>query len=154
MLWLLTNLSLSRRLLTLSSLFALASITAIAQAPPSADTFVTSATPNINYGSGIGLIVGPGIETYIQFNLSGIPAGETVSKATLRLYVDAVGKAGGFDVYQLNSSWNENKLTYNTPSPSLGPSATGGSSTAITSNSLNQFVLIDISQQQRRHQLA
>jgi hypothetical protein len=115
---------------------------------------VTSATPNINYGSGIDLIVGPGTETYIQFNLSGIPAGETVSKATLRLYVDAVGKAGGFDVYQLNSSWNENKLTYNTPSPSHGPSATGGSSTAITSNSLNQFVLIDISQQQRRHQLA
>ncbi len=144
MLWLLTNPSLSRRLLTLSSLFALASITALAQAPPSADTFVTSATPNINYGSGIGLIVGPGTETYIQFNLSGIPAGATVSKATLRLYVDAVGKAGSFDVYQLNSSWNENKLTYNTPSPSLGPSATGGISTAITSNSLNQFVLIDI----------
>ena len=131
-------------MLTLSSLFALASITAIAQAPPSADTFVTSATPNINYGSGIGLIVGPGTETYIQFNLAGVPAGATVSKATLRLYVDAVGKAGSFDVYQLNSSWNENKLTYNTPSPSLGPSATGGSSTAITSNSLNQFVLIDI----------
>jgi hypothetical protein len=41
--------------------------------------------------------------------------------------VDAVAKSGSFDVYQLNNSWAENTLTYNTPTFSL-----------------NQFRLIDI----------
>lgn len=45
------------------------------QAPPSADTFVSSATPTINYGSSIVDVVGSGTTTYMKFNLSGIPAG-------------------------------------------------------------------------------
>jgi hypothetical protein len=56
--------------------------------------------------------------------------------------VDAVAKAGSFDVYQVNNSWTESKLTYNTPAP--GVSATGGKPVAVTAASVNQFVLIDI----------
>jgi hypothetical protein len=116
----------------------------VAQAPPSQDTFVSSATPKINYGPSIALVVSPGSTSYIQFNLSGIPAGATVSKATLRLYVDAVATKGSFDVYRLNSAWSENALTYNTPPPALGASATGGHPVSVTSASSNQFLLIDI----------
>src|SRR5438105_526608 len=71
-----------------------------AQAPPSADSFVSSATAKINYGSSIIMVVAPRTNSFVQFNLSGIPTGATISKATLRLYVDAVVSNGSFDVYQ------------------------------------------------------
>lgn len=125
-------------------MFAMTCQLVLAQAPPSADTFTSSATPNTNYGSSIILAVQPGANTYLKFNLSTLPAGATVSKATLRLYVDWVTKGGSFDVYQLNNSWAENTLTYNTPPPALGVSATGGHPITVNSSSFNQFLLIDI----------
>ena len=131
-------------LLIFVSLVALTELSSVAQAPPSSDTFVSSATPKINYGPSITLVVGQGTTSYIQFNLSGIPANAAVSKASLRLYVDAVTKAGSFDVYESDNSWSENTLTYNTPAPVLGISATGRHPIAISAASLNQFVLIDI----------
>ena len=65
---------------------------------PAPATFVSSSTPKINYGPAIALVVGSGTTSYVQFNLAGIPAGASISKATLRLYVDAVAKAGKLDV--------------------------------------------------------
>jgi hypothetical protein len=125
-------------------LLAAMSAPLLAQAPPSGDTFVSSGTPKDNYGSSITIIVGSGTTSYVQFNLSGIPSGAAVRKAMLRLYVDAVVKSGSFDVYQLDGSWNENTLTYNTPPPPLGASATGNNPISISSSSWNQFLLIDI----------
>ena len=124
--------------------FAAMSLPSLAQAPPSADTFVSSSTAKTNYGSSIALVVCQGSTSYVRFNLAGIPAGASISKATLRLYVDAVAKNGTFDVYQLNSSWAENTLTYNTPPPPLGASITNGTGVSITTASWNQFLLIDI----------
>ena len=116
----------------------------LAQVPPSGDTYVSSSFAKTNFGSGISLVVAPGTNSFVQFNLSGIPAGASINKASLRLFVDAVGAKGSFDVYELNSAWNENSLTYNSPPPSLGVSATGGHPVAITTSSQNQFLLIDI----------
>ena len=110
----------------------------LAQAPPSGDTFVSSAFPTTNFGFVNSLAVAPGTTSFVQFNLSTVPAGASVSKATLRLYVDLVIKPGKFDVYQLNKSWSENTLTYNTPPPALGPSLTGGTGISITTASGNQ----------------
>ena len=115
-----------------------------AQVPPSGDTYVSSSFAKINFGSGISLVVAPGTSSYVQFNLSGIPAGTSIDKASLRLFVDAIGAKGSFDVYELNSAWNENSLTYNSPQPGVGTSATGGQPVAITAASQNQFLLIDI----------
>jgi hypothetical protein len=56
-------------------LWLIPSVLLFAQAPPSADTFVSSATPKTNYGPGITLVVGSGSTSYLQFNLSGMPAG-------------------------------------------------------------------------------
>jgi len=117
---------------------------ALAQAPPSGDTFVSKAAPNVNFGPDIALAVSPRETAYIRFDLSGIPTGTTVSKATLRLYVDDVAKSGSFDVFQVNDSWNENSVTFNTPAPVPGASATGNHPIAVTSASRNQFLLIDI----------
>jgi hypothetical protein len=131
-------------LLIFVSVLALTAHSIVAQAPPSADTFVSSATPKINYGPSIALAVGPGTTSFVQFNLAGFPANATIGKATLRLYVNAVGKDGSFDVYEVNNAWTESKLTYNTPAPIPGISATGGNPISVTTASANQFVLIDI----------
>ncbi len=90
------------------------------------------------------LAVGPGSTSYVQFNLSGIPSGATVTKASLRLYVDLVTKAGKFDAYQVRKNWSENTLTYNNQPLPLGGSLTGGAGISITSASCNQFLLIEI----------
>ncbi len=118
-------------------------VMASAQAPPSADTFVSSANPRNNYGSSISLIVQPGTTTFIRFDLSTLPANASVNKATLRLYVDAFARAGSFDVYEVDTAWSESTLTFNT-APPLGPSATGSIPIAISSARVNNFVLIDI----------
>ena len=117
------------------------------EAPPSADTFVSSITPNANYGASLVDAVGAGTTTYVRFNLSGVPAGATVSKATLQLYVDSVAAPGQFDVYALSAvpTWSENTLTYNTPPPLPGMSATGGHPITVSKSSVNTFLLIDIS---------
>jgi hypothetical protein len=119
-------------------------ISALAQsAPPTGDTYSNSAKPTANYGSATILAVNTGSKTYIQINLSTLPAGASVNKATLRLYVDAVVTGGSFDVYQLNTGWTESGLTYNN-APALGSSATGGHAVALTTSSKSQFVVVDI----------
>jgi hypothetical protein len=130
---------------SLATLFALSllSVAVLGQAPPSADTFSYSGSANFNYGAYPILAVQQGSNTYLKFNLSTLPSGPSVTKATLRLYVDAVGGNGSFDVFQLNSSWSEGTLTYNN-APALGSSATGNHPIAITAASLNQFVVVDI----------
>ena len=129
---------------SLASVLVLAVSTLFGQAtPPSADTFVSSATPKANYGPSIILVVQQGATTYLQFSLGTLPAGAHVKKATLRLFVDAVAKPGTFDVFQVNSPWSENAMTFTT-APLPGASATGGNSKSVTSASMNQFQLIDI----------
>src|SRR5579862_8418239 len=113
------------------------------QAPPNADTFTLNATPRTNYGPSTLLAVTSGANTFIQFNLSGIPANATVSKATLRLYVDAVTKAGAFDIYEIDTPWAESSVNF-TNAPTPGISATGGKPISISSANCNQFVLVDI----------
>ena len=128
------------------SLILLAALSAslFAQAPPSGDTFVTSTFPSTNFGSVNSLAVAPGTTSYAQFNLSGIPKDATIMKASLRLYVDAVVSPGNFDVYEVDKSWSERAVTYNTQPLPLGPSATANNPVSISTASLNQFVLIDI----------
>ncbi len=120
------------------------SIPALAQqAPPSADTFAYNSTPKTNYGAWPQLVVTQGATSFIQFNLSSLPANANVTKATLRLYVDAVSTAGSFDVYAVDTPWSEGSLNF-TNSPTPGLSATGTKATSISNASANQFVLIDV----------
>ena len=148
-----------RTLLRTVACVTVLSFVAFAQsAPPVGDTFSNSAARNQNYGTQPAFVVQQGATAYLKFNLGTLPSGVTVSKATLRLYVDAISANGSFDVYRLNNSWSESTLTYNN-APALGTSATGGHPVSITSPSLNQFVVIDITlagagvgERQRREQ--
>ncbi len=116
----------------------------LAQAPPSADAFSFAATPTKNYGNWPVLVVQQGATSYLRFNLAAFPAGVTVNKATLRLYVDNVDNNGGaFDVFEVNTPWSETSLT-SSNAPPLAGSATGGQPVTVAKGSASQFVLVDI----------
>jgi len=121
-----------------------AAITA-AQAPPSQDSFISPAKPSTNYGANSSLAVqAGGGSTLLQFNLSALPGGVTVSqlnKATLRLFVTGFTTAGNFDVYLVNSSWSENSITYNS-APALGALVMSGA--PVSSTAKNNFIQIDV----------
>ncbi len=114
-----------------------------AQAPPAADTFSFSAQPNKNFGSQPLLVVQKGATSYLRFNLGGLPANASVTKAVLRLYVDAVTQGGSFDAYEINTAWSEGALTASN-APPLGTSATGGHPATVAGSSSRQFILLDI----------
>ncbi|MGB9235539.1 MAG: DNRLRE domain-containing protein [Terriglobales bacterium] len=131
------------------SVFAIAPLCDYALAQhisPSDDTFVSRGRPAANFGSSGVLTVGADTISYMKFNLAGVPAGSTVSKATLRLFVDGVAAAGHFDVYNLPAglAWSEDTLKYSTPPPALGTSATGGRPVAVSISDMSRFLRIDI----------
>ena len=123
----------------------LSSMAGVAQAPPAADTFTYSPLPTQNFGKYPLLLVQNGATSFVQFNLSALPANASINKAILRLYVDSVGKPGSFDAFEIDSPWIETGLNAN-DAPPLGASATGGHPVSVTSASNNQFILLDITQ--------
>ena len=93
---------------------------AYGQITPSQDAFTNTAAASTNYGANVLLNVSAAKETaYIQFNLASIPTSATVSKATLKLYVNAVTTAGSFNVDYVNGTWAESTIT-SSLSPALG----------------------------------
>ena len=93
------GLTLQLRTALLLILILLAGTAAYSQITPLGDTYTNSATPTTNYGAKTLLDVESSQTTYIQFNLSSIPAGYTsadITQATLKLYVNAVTTAGQF----------------------------------------------------------
>src|SRR5271165_6028786 len=103
----------------------LTALVCVAQAPPAADTFVSNARPSQNFGASALLPVQPGTTSYIRLNLSALPSGVAISKAALKLYVNAVVMPGSFDVVPVEGPWTESGLTFQ-HAPQLGASATGG----------------------------
>ena len=117
-------------------------LAAYGQITPSQDAFTNTAAATTNYGANVLLDVSGAKEiVYIQFDLSSIPASANVSKATLKLYVNAVTKAGSFNVDFVNGSWVESTITSGL-SPALG--TTIAPSVALTTAAKNDYVLIDI----------
>jgi hypothetical protein len=114
-----------------------------AQLTPTGDAYTNTADPTTNFGAKTLLDVeSPSQTTYIQFNLESIPAGFTgVTKATLKLYVNAVTKAGSFNVDYVNGTWSEGTIDANN-APALG--STIAASVPLTTADKNQYILIDI----------
>jgi len=112
----------ARIVISLMLLFAVFSALSGAQVVVTDDANTSSFFPTTNFGSSIALLVCSGSNTYIKFNFADLGSGVTasnVSKGTLILYVDAVLASGTMDVYQVNGSWSEGKITYNS-APALG----------------------------------
>jgi hypothetical protein len=92
------------------------------QAVVTDDANTSSVLPKSNFGSSIALIVCSGSNTYIKFSFTDLGSGvngSNISKATLVLYVDAVLTSGTMDVYQVNGTWSEGTITWNS-APALG----------------------------------
>src|SRR5271169_2983388 len=135
----------ARIMISLMLLMAVFSPLAGAQVTPSGDAYTNTATPTTNLGTKPLLDVESASQTtYIQFDLSSIPAGYTgasIAKATLKLYVNAVTTAGSFNVDYVNGSWSEKTITANL-APALGTTIVSG--VPLTSANVHDYVLIDI----------
>src|SRR5438105_6454477 len=109
--------------LCLMSLLVVVSQFASAQIPATDDSYTASSSASGNFGNQSMLnVIGPGVNSYIRFDLTALPAGlssSNVSKATLRLNINGVTTAGTFDVYLVTGSWTEGALTFNN-APALG----------------------------------
>jgi hypothetical protein len=115
-----------------------------AQLTPSQDAYTNTADPTTNYGASKLLDLESSQTTYIQFDLSAIPAGYTgsnITKASLKLYVNTATKAGSFNVDYVNGAWTESTLDASN-APALG--TTIQASVPITTADKNQYILIDI----------
>jgi trimeric autotransporter adhesin len=136
----------SRKLQLLPAVVLLLSLvcgtTVRAQITPSADAYTNTTTPTTNYGSKPLLDVDGATQiSYIQFNLTSIPAGSSVSQATLKLYVNAVTTAGSLNVDYVNGTWAESTIT-SSSAPALGSAIASG--VPITTADKNQYVLINV----------
>ena len=132
------------RALSLLAVSILAAQFAAAQIPATDDSYTASSSPTSNYGTQSGVnVIGPGVNGYIRFDLTTLPANLTssnVSKATLRLNINGVTTSGTFDVYLVTSSWTEGALTYNN-APTRG--AKVASAVMITTSKRN-FIDVDV----------
>ena len=118
---------------------------AYAQITPSADASTSSLAPFQNYGSNGYLYVRNTTQlTYIQFDLSTIPAGYTgsnIAKASLKLYIYSVATAGTLNVDYVTSPWAEKTITFNNP-PTLGGFIATSENIALTN--AKDYVIVDI----------
>jgi Collagen triple helix repeat (20 copies) len=132
------------RALSVVVVLAIAAHFAVAQIPATDDAYTASSSPSSNYGTGSQLnVIGPGVNSYVRFDLAALPAALTasnVSKATLRLNINGVTTSGTFDVYLVTKSWTEGALTFNN-APTLGVKVASG--IAITTSKRN-FIDVDV----------
>jgi hypothetical protein len=110
----------------------------------SGDAGVNSAHPGVNYGALSNLYVGNGNTTFLQFDLSSLPAGTTsaqVSQATLTVFVNRVNTAGAVTVSPVTGSWGEYSVT------STSAPATGSSIGSLPVSAAGEYVSVDVTAQ-------
>jgi hypothetical protein len=131
-------------LASLLSLILLACHAAYGQLTPSGDAYTNTAAMTTNYGAKTLLDVESTQTTFIQFNLESIPSGYTsadITKATLKVYVNTVTKAGSFNVDYVNGTWTENTIDASN-APALG--TTIAASVPLTTADKSQYILVDV----------
>jgi len=91
----------------------------------SADTYVSSNAPTLNYGTNLYIDVGfatgftHNFTAYFSFSLSNLPGVFLGAEISLRIVADNETVRKVFEVYLIETSWNEREITYNNR-PSLG----------------------------------
>jgi hypothetical protein len=137
-------------LLLLAMLTLLPSLSFGLQAILTDDTYTSSASGANNFGNQVKLLVQgsrgspPEKTSFLKFDLSVLPAGATgsdVGKATLRLFVNKVTKAGSFDVVRVIGDWDEENITGDT-APELGSVEADGVSVEV--GDVLSYVKVDL----------
>ena len=113
-----------------------------AEAPLTADTYVSSAGPSANFGLMENVLVGSGNVGLLAFDVSGFSAGTTVTNAWLHLFVNSVPAGGALTFTVVNSSWSESAVNRN-----IEPSVASTSFASIAASTANAYVTIDVTTQ-------
>ena len=130
--------------LCLGSLFFSSHEASASDVTLSSDASVNSAHASVNYGALSNLYVGNGNTTFLQFDLTTLPAGATsaqVSHATLTVFVNRVNIPGAVTVSPVTAGWGEYSLT------AAGAPATGGSIASVNVTQAGQFISVDVTAQ-------
>ncbi len=89
--------------------------------PSSADSWLNETSKNVNYGTGLYIEAksnGKDGRGLVQFDISEIPTGSTVTSATLSLYISFKGTnwtgatTRTYDVHQVTTSWAEATVSW------------------------------------------
>src|SRR5215471_19274827 len=114
-----------------------------ADAPLTADTYISAGSPSTNFGSASTIAIVSGNTGLVQFDLSSIPA-SSVAVAYLKIYINKVTAAGTLTFSPVLSAWTETGVT-----SSSGP-AVGSSFASAPVSLANSFVLVDVTAQDRK----
>ncbi|WP_313901015.1 DNRLRE domain-containing protein [Occallatibacter riparius] len=134
----------SRLLSVAATVLAVFCLAASAQNVPvtkDASIFVDRDERNLGYQPT--LTVSPRAKSYLHFDLSAIPAGATVQKATLRLFVNRAKAGGDLAVYMLSDTFSETNLTWNN-APTTSGMVPGTTPIRLDASNVDQFVQIDV----------
>ncbi len=91
--------------------------------PPSDDSTTTSITRARKGGKSVTLNVSATARSWVEFDLSALPAtvtGDQVASALLRIYITTIGKDTSFSLALPTGAWDEETLTDAT-APTVGP---------------------------------
>ena len=123
------------------------------QMPVVADSYISQSSPTTNYGGGVSLWVQSNTWTFLQFDLSTLPASTTadqIEKATLVLFATQVTATGSFDIYEVGAPWTESGISWNSQ-PGSSTLLTTGSCVSptvqcVTDGSASNYLVIDVTQ--------
>ncbi len=106
-----------------------------------ADTAVTSTHPATNYGSLSNLYVNNASTVLLRFDLGTLPSAAnaaSVTKATLRLFVNRVNTPGVITLSSVGAAWNESAVTAQTLP------VTGNALEVFPVTDENQYITVDV----------
>lgn len=101
------------------------------------DSYVNEESKSTNYGNDANLVVqsrhtGKNYYSFIEFDLSSIPPGATITSATLNLYAISVPSSSRtYEVQRSNQSWSESTINWNNKPGVLGISVTNTIGTTV-----------------------
>lgn len=96
------------------------------------DSLVAEAAPTMNFGTdaaayGVRSFSSGDARSFVRFNLPAIPAGCTVTGATLRLYTSAGVTGRTLQALRVSANWTETGVTWNNQPGTTGAAATASS---------------------------
>ncbi len=115
------------------------SAVAAAQSPVQ-DAYIQSKNPSTNNGTSGSMVInretGNLQRALVQFDMSSIPAGSTIMRATLKLQATSIDGLLTIDAYQVLQAWAEGSTTWNESSSGINWSTAGGDFNATALDSI------------------
>ena len=117
-------------------------------AAPTADAYVNVKKPGNNYGATSEIIVksksGQSMRSFVQFDVSSIASGSTVTSATLTLCASLVpGSTRTYNAHQVTAAWAEGGITW-TNQPTVAASPTSSAATPASPGCMSWTVTADV----------